>query len=114
MAGRASGRPDLQETGAISVRESVATTIFSSQSKGKRDRDTNVVLSLRISKKSQRKAEVDSAVRGEMMAQRKFLEAEADVEARNWEKRNPDFAFQEINQELPSKSMGRSGPKRQD
>ena len=35
-----------------------------------------------------------------MMAQRKLYEAEAEVEARNWEKRNSGFAFQEINQEL--------------
>ena len=41
---------------------------------------------------------VDSAVGGEMRAQRKLSEAEAEVEARNWEKRNSDFAFQEINQ----------------
>ena len=47
MAGHASGLPRLQETGAELDRESVATTLFSSQSKGKRDRDTNVVHSLR-------------------------------------------------------------------
>ena len=55
MAGRVSGRTSLQETGAVSDRESVATTIFSSQSKGKRDRDTNVMHSLKdkeISKKT--------------------------------------------------------------
>ena len=43
MANHVSGRPGLQETGAISDRESFATAIFSSQSKVKRDRDTNVV-----------------------------------------------------------------------
>ena len=36
------------------------------------------------------------------MAQRKQYEAEAEVEARNWEKKNSDLAFQEINQELES------------
>ena len=41
---------------------------------------------------------VDSAVRGERMAQQTLFEAEAEVEARNWEKRNSDFAFQAINQ----------------
>ena len=46
-AGHVSGRSGLQETGAISDRESVATTIFSSQSKAKRDRDTYVVDSLK-------------------------------------------------------------------
>ena len=45
---------------------------------------------------------VDSAVRGEMLAQRKLHEAEGEVEARNWEKKNSDFAFQEINQEFES------------
>ena len=38
---------------------------------------------------------VDSAVRGERMAHQKLFEAEAEVEARNWEKRNSDFAFHE-------------------
>ena len=47
MADHVSSRPGLQETGAISDTESVATTILSSKSKGKRDRDTNVVHSLK-------------------------------------------------------------------
>ena len=34
------------------------------------------------------------------MAQRKLYEAEAEVEARNWLKKNSDFAFHEINQEF--------------
>ena len=42
-----SGRTGLQEIGAELDRESVAATIFSSQSKRKRDRDTNVVHSLK-------------------------------------------------------------------
>ena len=45
MEGHVSGRPGLQETEAISDRQSAATTIFSSQSRRKRDRDTNFVLS---------------------------------------------------------------------
>ena len=45
---------------------------------------------------------VNSAVREEMMAQRKLYEAEAEVEARNWEKRNSESAFQEIHQEFES------------
>ena len=78
-------RNGIQETGA----NLVVSTIFSSQSKGKRDRDQNVVQSLRdrenLHKILDRK--VDSAVRGERMAQQKLLEAEAEVEARNWERR---------------------------
>ena len=41
---------------------------------------------------------VDSAIRGERKAQQKLYE----VEARNWEKRNSDIAFHEINQEFES------------
>ena len=36
------------------------------------------------------------------MAQQKLYEPEAGIEARNWEKRNSDIAFQEINQEFES------------
>ena len=47
MAGHVSGRTGLQETLAVLDTEPVATTIFSSHTKGKRDRDTNVVHSLK-------------------------------------------------------------------
>ena len=36
------------------------------------------------------------------MAQQKLYEAEAEVEARNWERRNSDIAFREISRELES------------
>ena len=36
------------------------------------------------------------------MAQQKLYEAEAQVQTRNWEKKNSDIAFQEINQEFES------------
>ena len=36
------------------------------------------------------------------MAQRKLYEAEAEVEARNWEEKNTNFAFQGISQEFES------------
>ena len=104
MAGHVSGRTGLQETWAVFDKESVATTISISQSKGKRDRDTNVVHSLKdrgnLHKILERK--VDSAVRGERMAQQELYEAEAEVEARNWEKRRQDIALQEKNQEFES------------
>ena len=62
---------------------------FLVQSKGNRGRDTNVVHSLKDGENLQKILErkVDSDGRGEMMAQRKLYEAEAEVEARNWEKR---------------------------
>ena len=91
----------MQETGANVDKESVVPTIFSSQSKGKRDQDQNVVHSLRDGEK-QLERKVDSAVRGERMAQQTLNETEAEVEARNWEKRNSNIAFHEINQEFES------------
>ena len=45
---------------------------------------------------------VDLVVQGERAAQQKKFEAEAEVDARNWEKRNSDIAFREINQEFES------------
>ena len=42
------------------------------------------------------------AVRGEREAQQKLYEAEAEVEARNWEEQRQDVSFQEINQEFES------------
>ena len=123
MADHVSGRPVLQETGAVSDRESVATTIFSSQSKGKRDRDTNVAHSLKDRKNLQKILErkVDSAVRGEMMAHRKLYEAEAEAEARNWEKKyrlcfsgDQSRIWISAISTTPSKSMGRSVSERQD
>ena len=93
-------RPSLQETGANLDRESVVSTLFSSQPTGKKHRDNKRRAFAERWKESPKIIErkVDSAVRGEMMA----LEAEAEVDARNWETRNSDFAFQDINQEKES------------
>ena len=68
----------------------------------KRDRDTNVVHSLKDRKKQkilERKADLAVPRRGGVAQQKKY-EAEAEVEARNWEKRNSDIAFREIHQEF--------------
>ena len=46
----------------------------------------------RISKKILER-KVDSAVRGDMMGQRNLYEAEAEVEARNWEREIPTLLF---------------------
>ena len=77
---------------------------FCSQSRGTRDRDPNVVHSLRDRENHQKILErkVDSAIRGERLAQQKLYEPEAEVEARNWEKINSDTPFQEINPEIES------------
>ena len=102
-----SGRAGFQETGAELDRESVATTLLSPQSRGKRDRDINVVHSLRDRENCQkileRKAEL--AVRGEKLAQQRLYEAEADVEVKHWEKRNSDIALYEVNQEFESQRL---------
>ena len=87
------------ETEAECDREPVATTLFSSQSKGKRDRDTNVVHSLRDRESLQKilEGKVDVAVRGERVAQQKLFEAQAV--ARNCEKTSSEIDFQEIIQQ---------------
>ena len=68
-------------------RESVAATILSSQSKGERSRHKRCAFAEK-QRKSQKNFErkADSAVRGQMMTQRKLYEAEAEVEPRNCEK----------------------------
>ena len=104
VAGHVSSRPSTWKQGAV-FDESVATMIFSSQSKGERDRDTYVVRSLKDWENLQKILErkVDSAqFERERVAQQKLYEAEAEVEARNWEKRNSDIAFRENNQEFES------------
>ena len=76
--------------------------VFSGLSKGKKDRDQNVVQTLRdrqnLHKILERKAEL--AVRGEKLAQQRLYEAEADVEVKHWEKRNSNIAPYEFNQEI--------------
>ena len=93
-------RTCIKETCADMDRETVV-------SKGKRDRDQNVVQSLRgmqnLPKFLERKAEV--AVRGEKLAQQRFHEAEAQVEIVNWETRDSDTALYEINQEFESRRL---------
>ena len=85
-------------------RETVVSNLFRSVSKGKRDRDQNVVQTLRDRQNLhiilERKAGL--AVRGEKLAQQRLYEAEADVEVKHWEKRNSDIALYGINQEFES------------
>ena len=65
-------------------RECVVSTVFSSHFKGK-DRDQNVVhSSTDRNLQTTLDPKVDSAVRGERMAQPKLYEADAEVEAGNW------------------------------
>ena len=97
-------RNSIGETGADLDRDTSVSTLLRTESRGKRDRDQNVVQSLRdrehLHQILERKAE--SAVRGEGMAQQKWYEAEAEVEAGYWEKRNSDRALHEIKQDFES------------
>ena len=106
VACHVSGRPGLQETGEELDRDSVATTLLTSQSRGKRNRELNYVHALRDRDNLQKILErrVDLAVRGEREreAQQKLYQAEGEVEVRNWEKRNSDVAFREVSQEFES------------
>ena len=88
--GQVSSRPSHRETEAEFDRESVATTILSSLSRGKRDRELNFAQALRDRENLQKILErkVDLAVRGEGGAQQTLFRAEAQIKARNWEKRN--------------------------
>ena len=79
-----------QETGAELDRESLATTFFSSQLE---DRENPQKIF---------EGKVDLAVRGERVTQQKLYEADTEVEAKNWETRNSETAFREINQEFES------------
>ena len=102
--GHVSSRSGYQDNKVELDREFVATTLFSSQSKGKRDRELNFVHALRdrvnLQKILERK--VYLVVQGQKEAQQKLYQAEAEIEAKNWEKRNRDYSFEEINQEFVS------------
>ena len=79
----------IKETCADMDRETVVSCVFGSVSKGKRDRDPNVVQTLRdrqnLNKILERTAEL--AARGETLAQQRKYEAEADVWRSNIGKR---------------------------
>ena len=78
-ADQVSCRAGHQETGVDT--ESVATTIFCSQSKGKRDRDSKGI----ISKKSMN-GKLTRPYEGSYSPSKKFFDAEAEVGARNWKR----------------------------
>ena len=85
----------------------IVSSLFEAVSKENRNRDQNVVQTLKdrqnFHKILERKAEL--AVRGEKLAQQRFFEAEADVEVKRWEKRNSDIALHDINQEFKSQRL---------
>ena len=101
-------RTSIKETCADTDHETVVSSPFlGSVSKGKRERDQNVVRTLRhrqnLHKILERKAEL--AVGREKLAEQRLYEAEADVEVKHWGKRNSDTALYEINQEFESQRL---------
>ena len=101
------GRTGIKETCADMDRETVVSSPFESVSKGKRDRDHNVVQTLRDSQNLHKILErrADLAVRGAKLAEQRLSEAEADVEVKHWEKKNLGIALHEINQEFESQRL---------
>ena len=79
------GSRSNKETLADMDRETVVSSLFDSVSRGRE---------IEIHKILERK--VESAFQGERMVQQKLYQAEAEVEARNWGKRNSDIASQEF------------------
>ena len=77
-------------------RETVFSDLFESVSKGKRDRDQNVV---------QTNGKLNWPSEEKEWLSKRFFEAEADVEVKLWEKRNTDIALYEINQEFDSERL---------
>ena len=97
-------RNGIRETCANMDRETVVSSLFGSVSKEKRDRDQNVVRTLTDRQNLHKILElkVQLAGRGEQLAQHRLYEVEADVEVKNWEKRNSDISLYVINQEFES------------
>ena len=94
-------RTGIKETCADTDREIVVSSLFEFVSKGKRDRDLNVVRDRQhLHKIIERKAEL--AMKGEKLAQQILYEAEADVGDQTLGKINSDIALYEINQEFES------------
>ena len=78
-------------------------SVEESVSREKRDRDLNVVQTLKNRQNLLQKAEL--AVRGENSAQQRLSEAETEMESRNWEKRNSESALYETHQKLESQRL---------
>ena len=93
--GSVASRTGIKETCADMDCETVVSRLFGSVSKAKRDRDQNVVQTLKdrqnLNKTLERNAEL--AVRGEQLAQHRSYDAEADVEVKHGEKRNSEMFF---------------------
>ena len=94
--------------------ENLLFQLFSVHSqKGERDRHENVMHSLRENLQKFLERKVDSAVRGERMAQQTLYEAEAEVEASNWDKRNSDIAVHVESQRFQLHQASRSADQAQ-
>ena len=88
--------------------ETIFPCVEESVSREKEDRDLNVVQTLKgrqnLHKFLERKAEF-SRSRRKIRSEKRLSEAEADMEAREWEKRNSDIALYAKKQELESQRL---------
>ena len=82
-------------------------SVEESESREKRDRDLNSVLTLsdrqHLHDYGERKGEL--AVRGENAAQKRLAEAEADLEIRRWQQKSSERALYETHRELESQRL---------
>ena len=100
-------RNGIRETCANMDSETVVSSLYGSVSKEKRDRDQNVVRTLKDRQNLHKILElkVQLAGRGEQLTQQRLYEVEADVEVKNWEKRNSEISLYDINQECESQRL---------
>ena len=101
--GHVSSRSGPWETEAELDRESVATTFVVHSREWKEIESWILCMrwEMEITSKRSLNGKLTRPFR-ERKAQQKLCQAEAEIEAKNWEKRNRDHPFQEINQELES------------
>ena len=82
-------------------------SVEESESREKRDRDLNSVLTLsdrqHLHDYGERKGEL--AVRGENAAQKILAEAEADLEIRRWQEKSSERALYETHRELEAQRL---------
>ena len=103
ITSRLTSRNSIRKTVVDLDRENVVCTLFLVWME-REETDPNAVQSIRVTENLHKILEEKAAipVRGERMAQQTLFDAEAEVEARYWEKRNSYIALHEINQELES------------
>ena len=91
-------RTSIKETCANMDRETVVSSLFESVSKEKRDRDQNVVQTLKDMQNPHKILER----KGEKWLREDFSKLRQKLEVEHWGKRHSDIALCEVNQEFPN------------